>query len=322
MREEIAFYDYEFNPLWRAVNVTDIYHKELYNGIGSFEAGIIADRRSAELLLERDFTVAVWEGRQAIITSAQAEAAAGVVRIYGRTPNWLLSKRACPNFGHRTGTPFELAHALVDEVWGDAIAVGPGRDTPAKETTFWRNVYNPLSEVVADCLDRADGGHRVVFDIKNREWRFETWLGGKSPCLFSEDRRNISAPTLRHSVLDYFNGGYYCKDDEAGTWVEIPSDKEGIYRWTSRLDGSGEDSARSDLMRRRIEDGGDFDVLGEPNGAYALGDVVKAQLRLGGHGKTREMRVTAIERWAERGSGGERPLLEAIYNEENGEGEE
>ncbi len=316
MREEIVFYDYEFNPLGRTVNITDIYHKELYNGIGSFEAGLTADDPAARLLLERDFTVAVWENRQAIITSTQTDNSTGAFRVYGRTPNWLLSKRACPNFGHRKGTPFELAHALVEEVWGDAIAVGPGRDITAATTTFWRNVYNPLSEVVADCLDRAGGGHRVVFDTKKKEWRFETWLGGESPCLFSEDRRSISTQSLRRSVLDYFNGGFYCKDDEDGTWVEIPSDKEGIYRWTTRLDGSGEDAARSDLMRRRIEDEGDFDVLGEPDGTYALGDTVKAQLCCGSFRKTREMRVAAIERWSERGSSGERPLLKSIYDNE------
>lgn len=312
MRTEVIFYDYEFRPLGRAVNVTDVYHKELYNGIGSFEAGLALDEPMAAVLADTDYAVAVWEGRQAIITSAQTDDAAGLLRIYGRTPNWLLEKRACPNFGHRTGTPFELAHDLVGEVWGDSISVGVGRELPAEETTFWRNVYNPLSEVVADCLDRADGGHRVVFDTVNKEWRFETYVGEESSYLFSEDRQNIHSTSIRHSVLDYFNGGFYTTDDEAENWVEIPSDKEGIYRWTTRLDG-GESSARSELKKRKIEDELNFSVSEALIGrAYALGDIVKAERRRSGVRKTQKMRVTAVECWAEGGDSGERPLLETI----------
>lgn len=311
MRQEIIFYDYEFNLLGRTVNATDIYHKELYNGIGTFEAGLTLDDPMARLAAEENYIVAVWEGRQAIITSAQAIDSDGAVRIYGRTPNWLLAKRACPNFGHRTGTPYALAHTLVDEVWGDSIAVGVGRDIAANETTFWRNVYNPLNEVVADCLDRADGGHRVVFDTVNRQWRFETFEGRRTGFLFSADRQNIYETGLKRSVLDYFNGGFYVKDDENETWIEIPSEKEGIYRWTTRLDGSGESSARSDLEKRKIEEELEFTVFSSSEG-YELGDIVRTERRFGGSRKTAEMRVWAIERWASPDDCGERPLMKTI----------
>ncbi len=315
MKQEIIFYDYEFGLLGRSANVTDVYHKELYNGIGSFEAGVAADDPMAETLLGRDYTVAVWGDMQAIVTSVQADDDEGTLRVYGRTPNWLLAKRSCPNFGQRTGTPFELAHALVDEVWGDSISVGTGRGIEAEETVFWRNVYNPLNEVVEDCLDRACGGYRVVYDRKTREWRFETFVGEETDFLFSEDRHNICGVTMRHSVLDYFNGGYYLVDDEKGSWNEIPSEKEGIYRWTSRLDASGESSAKSDLAKRRIEDEIDFEVI-SGFAPYSLGDIVKVERRQGNNRKTVKMRVTAIERWAERGNCGERPLLESIIDNE------
>lgn len=311
MRQEVIFYDYEFGLLGRSANMTDIYHKELYRGIGSFEAGMAADDPMADVLLGRDYTVAIWGDMQAIITSVQANDDEGVLRIYGRTPNWLLAKRACPNFGQRTGTPFELVHTLVDEVWGDSIAVGEGRDIEAEETTFWRNVYNPLNEVVEDCLERADGGYRVVYDREKRQWRFETYAGAETDFLFSEDRHNIYGVTLRRSVLDYVNGGYYLIDDDEGTWGEIESDKEGIYRWTSRLDASGESSAKSDLAKRRIENEIDFEIIGG-SARYSLGDLVRVERRRGSSRRTVKMRVAATERWAEQGSCGERPLLESV----------
>lgn len=312
MRQEVIFYDYEFNLLGRSMNFIDIYHKELYNGIGTFEAGLALDDAMAEALAERDYTVAVWGDMQAVVTSVQASDDEGLLRVYGRTPNWLLSKRSCPNFGHRTGNPFELAHALVEEVWGDSITVGTGRDIAAEETTFWRNVYNPLNEVVEDCLERACGGHRVVYDRAKKEWRFETYAGERKACLFSKDRQNIYNISMRHSVLDYFNGGFYSKDDENEIWVEIPSDKEGIYRWTTRLNASGESSARSDLEKRSIENELDFSIIETPAEGYGLGDIVKVERRYGSSRRTVEMRVTAIERWAERGDIGERPLLESV----------
>ncbi|MGN1097951.1 MAG: hypothetical protein ACI4SS_03530 [Clostridia bacterium] len=313
LHQEIIFYDYEFNILGRIGRAADIYHKELYNGIGSFEAEIELKEPVAQMLLERDYVVAVWDGLQAIITSVQAKDDQGTMKIYGRTPNWILAKRSCPNFGHRTGTPFELAHQLVDEVWGDSIAVGMGRDIEAEETTFWRNVYNPLDEVVSDCLDRADGGHRVVYDVKNREWRFETYKGEKRELVFSADRRNAGGISLSHSVLDYFNGGFYTTDYDNETWIEIPSDKEGIYKWTSRLNSSGASSAKSELAKRKIEDKLEFSALDLFRGdGYQLGDIVRASREYGGHRLTKEMRVTAVERWAGYDSFGERPVLEDI----------
>ena len=310
---ELIFYDYEFNPLGRVARAADIYHKEIYNGIGTFEAEIDRSEPMAAELLRRDYTVVIWDGLQAVITSVQAEEGEETVRIYGRTPNWILGKRACPNFGQRNGTPHALAHALVSEVWGDSIADGPGGDSGGEETTFWRNVYNPLSEVVADCLDRAGAGHRVVFDTNDKQWRFETYEGRLLPLMFSSDRRNAADMSCSHSVLDHFNGGFYTTDEEKGTWTEIPSDKEGIYRWTARLTSTGESSAKNELEKKKIENKIDFSTLDILRGRdYELGDRVRAAMDLGGKRIVNEMRITAVERWASYNDSGERPLLEGM----------
>ena len=313
MYRELIFYDYEFGILGRVVKAVDIYHKELYNGIGTFEAEIDLSEPIAAELLGRDYTVVLWGELQAVITSAQAKEGEGTLRIYGRTPNWLLEKRACPNFGHRSGTPYKLVHELVEEVWGDSIMAGEGSDIEAEETTFWRNVYNPLSEVVADCLDRAKGGHRVVYDVKNRQWRFETFQGQRRPLLFSSDRRNAADISYSHSVLDHFNGGFYTTDDEYEIWKEIPSDREGIYRWTARLTNSGESSAKNELEKKRIENKIDFSAINISRGTdYELGDIVYGSQLFGDGRITNEMRVTAVERWASYNDCGERPILEEI----------
>lgn len=312
MHSELIFYDYEFNPLGRARGI-DIYAKELYNGIGTFEAEIAMDDPMAAELMDRDYTAVLWDGLQALVTSVQAAEGEGTLKIYGRTPNWLLSRRACPNFSRRTGTPFALAHALVDEVWGDCVVVGAGRDLPAEETVFWRNVYNPLSEVVADCLDRAQGGHRLVFDVKKKEWRFETYAGGRRKLMFAPDRRNAADMTYSRSLLDHFNGGFYTTDEEGGVWNEIPSDREGIYRWTARLTGSGASSAESELKKKKIENKVDFSARGLLRGRdYELGDIVYGSQLFGKKRMTNELRVTAVERWASFNDSGERPLLEAV----------
>lgn len=312
MHRELIFYDYEFNPLGRAMGI-DIYRKELYNGVGSFEAEIDMAGPMAAELMERNYTVVLWDGLQSVVTSVRAAERDGTLKIYGRTPNWLLSRRACPNFPRRTGTPFVLAHGLVDEVWGDCVAVGPGRELKAEEITFWRDVYNPLSEVVTDCLDRIGAGHRVVFDVKKKEWRFETYMGERRKLMFATDRRNAADMTYSRSLLDHFNGGFYTTDEESRIWNEIPSDREGIYRWTARLTGSGASSAESELKKKKIENKVDFNVQGLIRGAdYELGDLVYGSQFFGKKPVTNELRVTAVERWASFNDSGERPLLEAL----------
>ncbi len=313
MHRELIFYDYEFNPLGRASGVSDIYYKEMYNGIGTFEAELDADGSMAAELMDRDYTVAVWDGLQAVITSVRAAEGEGVLKVYGRTPNWLLSRRACPNFGHRTGEPHALAHRLTEEVWGDSIVTGSGADIKTGEITFWRNVYNPLSEVVADCLDRAGGGHRVVFDTRSREWRFETYEGRRRRLMFSADRRSAAGMTYSRSVLDHYNGGFYTTDEDEKVWKELPSDREGIYRWTARLTSSGASSAESELKRKKIENSVDFTALGLRRGVdYELGDIVYGSSLFGRKKVTGELRVAAVERWASYNDSGERPLLESV----------
>ena len=313
MHRELIFYDYEFNLLGRVSGAADIYCKEFYNGIGTFEAEIDMTEPMVSELMQRDYTVVAWDELQAVVTSVQAREGEGTLKIYGRTPNWILAKRACPNFKHRTGTPYKLAHELVDEVWGDSICVGPGKDIGGEEITFWRNVYNPLSEVVADCLDRAGGGHRVIFDTRKKEWRFETYEGQRRKLLFSSDRRNASDMTYSRSVLDHFNGGFYTTDDEYENWTEIPSDKEGIYRWTARLTGSGISSAENELKKKKIENRIDFSAQGLIRGRdYQLGDVVYGSQLFGKRRVTNELRIAAVERWASFNDSGEKPLLEQL----------
>lgn len=311
MKNEIIFYDYEFNRLGRSTKIISVYHKELYNGIGTFEAELSLEDPIAEKIADRDYTVAVWGDAQAIITSSQYGDSEGAIHIYGRTPNWILSRRACPSFKRRHGTPYAITAELVDEVWGDCIETGTGTDISAEEIYFWRNVYNPLNEVVEDCLDRCGGGHRVVFDRTKKEWRFEMYTGKEKSYLFSQDRRNIFNMTVKRSVLDHFNGGFYTTNDDAEIWKEIPSDREGLYKWTARLTSSGESSAKSELEKKKIQDAADFTVT-EAEGLFSVGDIVTAQRRRGGIRKSSRMRVAAVESWAERGKIGQRPILEEI----------
>lgn len=310
MKSEIIFYDYEFNRLGRTGAATQIYHKELYNKIGTFEAELSAEDPMAQKVMQRDFTVALWDGRQAIITASEYCDSDAVIRVYGRTPNWMLSRRACPNFAKIQGSPFEIAAKLTREVWGDCMEVGIGEDIEAEEISFWRNVYNPLSEVIADCLDRCGGGHRVVFDVKNKLWRFEMFMGGEKGFLFSYDRRNMFDATVKHSILDYYNGGFYTTDSEENLWKEIKSDKEGIYCWSARLTSSGESSAKSELEGKKIQDTIDFTAASEEG--IGVGDIVTVQYKTGSRRKSKKMRVAAIEAWAEKGKTGYRPILEEV----------
>ena len=92
--KDIRFYDFDFNLVYIISDWISLNWELKYNGVGTFELQLPPLSGIIQFLEEQEHLVAVQGDRQAIITGRRLE---DDITIYGRTPNWLLTKRlVCP----------------------------------------------------------------------------------------------------------------------------------------------------------------------------------------------------------------------------------
>lgn len=221
--EDIRFYDFEFRLCHvegRAVSSNWTIYR---NKIGSFEGKFDAGSDLIKLLLEQDYLVLTQGTKQAIVTGFQIEGNA--VTVYGKTVNWILTRRAIPKFKTRsvemqkdveTIARYVVSSAFSAEdhfALGEVVGFGEFRD-------FWRNTTHPVFDVVSECLEHEKGaGHRVIFDISSRQWVFQVTKGTQRRLIISEGGHNACGMKYTKDLQDYYNGGYYAKQvKDMGEW--------------------------------------------------------------------------------------------------------
>lgn len=321
--QDVRFYDFEFNLLHIENDIISLEWYLKFNGIGNFEIHLKADGDRVRIIMSHEYMVAIQGDRQAIITGKQI--VGNELILYGRTVNWILSKRVTPKFSTYKadiGTNAEdIARWAVSEAFGDVdnfvLAEKVGLDY---DKEFWRNVYNPTSEVVTDCLDNAKAGHKVVFDLKNKRWVFSIYKGKDNPLVVSVGHRNVYSMTYDEDLQDYCGSGWYeaVSDDDGQTesrWecVSKNDGKTGIYRWEGVLGGTSNSEAVSSLASRKWEKDCQVKSSSLHYGAdYELGDIMRVQYEFGSYKVSRKCRAVGVKVWYECGNIGEIPIFDDI----------
>ena len=261
--------------------------------------------------MENEYIIAVQGDNQAVITGKKASSD---FALYGRTPNWFLSKRVTPNFSQMYYSPEFTAKQLVAAAMADVsnfkIVRTSGFTTKIR---FWRNVYNPTIKVVSECLARVSAGHKMWFDISEKKLKYCAVKPAQRNIIISRTNMNALNITYTDDFQDSANGGYYQVTDETTgemTWTEIASDKTGLYRWVQVLGGDNEYDAEASLKTKKRKRNVTFDVRGLKYGTdYALGDVVTVKSEFGGYRRTDKKQITEVNIWYENGNSGEKPVF-------------
>ena len=213
---DIRFYDFEFNPLHIENQFLSSNWSLYYNAIGQFEAHFDLSSDTVPVVMENKYLVAVQGQNAAIITG---KIVGNDLAVFGRTPNWLLTRRTTPEF-KRNDTVEAMARDIVRESFSDVPNIVV-EDTVLYDKTmpFWRNTIHPTDEVIKDCLDNDNAGHEIVFDIINKQWVFRVLKGIYLPVIVSEDNRNTYDTEYSEDCLGYFTSGYYDRSlEDKGDW--------------------------------------------------------------------------------------------------------
>lgn len=216
--EDLRFYDFEFNLLCTISDVYDVCWEMKFNGIGNFEAGIVADEEMTKKIMNNEYIVVVQGKKQAIITEKFFEE--NKLTIYGRTVNFILSKRVVTPFNIKNyeveNKGFKLIESLVKQYFPEIEVSYSCED---EEIEFYRLVMYDLEEIICDILERMKAGHKVIYDIRSKKWVLELFRQRETNLFLSEDNKNIYNSTYRGSILDYANCGVYKRNiRDCGDW--------------------------------------------------------------------------------------------------------
>lgn len=308
----LLFYDFEFNLLLAETRVVKSKWTVYYNEIGSFEAHLPLTSEAVALVSERQYLVAVQNGMAAIVVGKELR---DELIIYGRTCNWLLSKRIIPEFEAVSGTPPELAAGFVASAFADTDAFSVA-EYRGGEVIEFESGQAELSVIAADCLAQGNFGHRVNFNTAEKLWTFEVLCGKENDLIMSEANRNAYDTVISSDILELATcGRYYLQTDDGliSTVLEGDIEKSGIYRWETELEGRSAGDAGVSLAKKTERNEITLKARNAVFGRdYDLGDILRVQVIKGACRVTVKKRVRGVQIRFEQGACGEQPIFEDV----------
>ncbi len=226
--KDIRFYNFEGRLLAVAHDVITVSWRICYNDIGSFEGHFSLHSPFVSELSKEPWLVAVQGDLQAVITGRQL---GKEFILYGRTPNWLLTKRViCPfvtsdYFQTEGGTVPNIINWIFSQAYDEndpVILEKEEGNFSGDNVSFWRNTAHPAFEIIRDCAERDRSGHRLWFEPNTGMWHFQLYKGAESGLLLSEDSRNAYETEVTEDVLSLATCGWYgCETISKGDYNPI-----------------------------------------------------------------------------------------------------
>ena len=341
---DIRIYDFEFNLL---CIMTDIISSEwhlLYNGVGTYEGHFRLSDKITDIIMANRYIVIVQGDLQAICTGRIID---NELTVCGRTVNWILSKRVRPPFktseifGNYTDPETILLYCLkkgftepplIDANGVESSSIDNHRvvsnfvipkplGADKLDTHFWRVSANDIETLCVDLCNKMDRGHRVIFDVINKCWKFEFICPQKNERLISKESKTAYNFELKDDLQNEANGGWYAKyDSEAdgeSSWHYIKSeDKSGIYNWDCVLSCSSESEANDELLKKS----GQFNIQSQIRNLkfgtdYKLGDIVPVYYKYGHISDTQYYIINGVDIKMTIGDSYEEPILKRYYSQ-------
>ncbi len=339
---DIRVYDFEFNFLCIMTDVVYSSWRILYNGVGTYEGHFRLRDEVSDIILMNKYIVITQGDLQAICTGRIVD---NELTVSGRTVNWILTKRVRPPFktseifGEYQDPETILLYCLkkgfteppnIDSSGSETTGINAGRavsnfviPTPLgaqKMTThFWRISANDTETLCADLCLKLNRGHRVVFDVESKCWRFEFIEPKRNEILIAKEAKTAYDFEYRSDIQEEAAGGWYPKYDseaeENSRWCYIKQgNKSGIYDWDCVLNGTSESEAFAELSKktdtknirarlRNLKFGIDYDI----------GDILPVYYRYGNVSETEYYLVDGVDIKMSVGENYEEPILKK-YN--------
>lgn len=216
----VFFYNLDCEPIQQVPGFISLNISKKYCGFGTAEIHLPITRTEViGMLKDNPYIICIANDMQMIVTGWKL---GEDIAIFGRTPEWLLTKRVVAPFSYTQKTPVEIANYAVQTAAGDFADVseveieGEGIDYSAKEP---KTVYDTLCGV----LKPSGLGFRLSADIKKKKFVFSVCKGEELPLLISASNRTACDMSYTRDIQKIVdNCGWYMREMiNMGDWNAV-----------------------------------------------------------------------------------------------------
>ncbi len=256
--KDIRFYDLLFNLIYIEPKYLSVHFCEKLSGTGSFEIHLPpghADNLSLPCLVVFGDFCGIATGLRTSSDTA----------VFGKTLNFLLSKRICLPFTADTESGAEIMQRLTDTYISDFAVFENTCDFTA-EADFAVSNATPLLNVVTRLC--SSGGHCLAADFDAKKYVLKFLPRRSSPLRLSADTG--VADNLTHTV----NCSSYASYTRFGDKILEPDALTGVYRWEAMPSGDSESESLDLLLQQKVSRSISADIRRLIYGKdYFLGDI-------------------------------------------------
>lgn len=214
---DISFYDFDFNRLADFNRFMSFNAERNYCGYGTAEIHFSFDNIDIINLLENNqYIFFVANNCSAIVTGYKITED---IAVYGRTCEWLLTKRGVNIFSYENQNIEELTRNIVSSSAGDFVTldniVGIGEDT-----SFAIDKVRNLHDVVCEILNTQKLGFKLEPSIKEKQFIFSVYSGKKQLVTLSPSNRTAydMSYVVENQDTVTRSGWYERKLTDLGEW--------------------------------------------------------------------------------------------------------
>ncbi len=214
---DILFYDFDFKLLHTENEFLSSNWTVYYNDIGTFEAHFDLRSDTLPVVMDNDYLVVTQGNLSAIIVGKKL---GDELVIYGRTCNWLLTKRVTDAFPASTHTVDVLVNAKIKEAFSDSPLIAEDTIYNLPTITTNRDDKCETFSFVQESLQLANLGHKLKFDPVYSRWIFRILKGNENnPLVISTVNRNAYDITMESDSLKLCTEGWYKQQyQNMGEW--------------------------------------------------------------------------------------------------------
>lgn len=303
---DLRFYDFDLNFL-RQIPVSRSRWEIKFADIGNIEIDIPITNDFAPYIIAHieDGIIVTQENFSGVLIGYDIDKE---FKIYGRTLNWILTKRVIEKFAETTDSAATLISSWVETAFSDAPIFEIGNIPDSDVITISKTSDVLLSALVAEAAKMANIGFEVAADVQRKKWVFNFLTGQKRDFTPSAANKTAYDTRLTFDLLDFANCGYYTADD---TRTYIPTDKTGLRRWETLLNGNTQSEAEEDLKNKTVKNDTSFNLRNFMFGVdYNLGDTLTLQIQKGQYKAVTEKKVAGIEINYDQNGKTEKPKME------------
>lgn len=226
---DIRFYDFNFKLIHVENQFLSSNWNICYNDIGTFEAHFDLESDTLPVVMDSDYLVVVQGVLSAIITGKKL---GDDLAVFGRTCNWLLTKRVTDAFDATNGAADQLVYTKVQEAFFDSPVIRGDAIPLLPPITMERTEKCETFSFVQECLKQQGLGHEMRFNFAEKEWIFQIRNGNKNnPLVISTVNRNAYDVVMDSDSLNLCTDGWYKqKYQNMGEWdpqVNLLLDSDG-----------------------------------------------------------------------------------------------